>query len=138
MVNVFSSFHPIERGVSSKLKNVCLFTLRLQGKSKDYFSVFFIWPEIFSVHFCYLPFLFELFFFCVYDWRLACCVRLRDVEAWPKPWVYIYGTLYLSTLKNKTKEIPLSFHITLRLPWVTKTEFLLTLSIQYQAGKWWE
>ena len=23
-------------------------------------------------------------------------------------------------------------------PWVTKTEFLLTISIQYQADKWWE
>ena len=24
------------------------------------------------------------------------------------------------------------------LPWVTKTEFLLTISIHHQAGKWWE
>ena len=27
---------------------------------------------------------------------------------------------------------------TLQLPWVTKTEFLLTISIQYHADKWWE
>ena len=26
----------------------------------------------------------------------------------------------------------------LYLPWVTKREFLLTISIQYQAQKWWE
>ena len=28
--------------------------------------------------------------------------------------------------------------LTLQLPWVTKSEFLLTISIQYQADKWWE
>ena len=28
--------------------------------------------------------------------------------------------------------------LTLSLPRVTKTEFLLTISIQYQAGRWWE
>ena len=28
--------------------------------------------------------------------------------------------------------------LTLSLPQVTKTEFLLTISIQYQAGRWWE
>ena len=28
--------------------------------------------------------------------------------------------------------------LTLQLSWVTKTEFLLTISIQYQADKWWE
>ena len=27
---------------------------------------------------------------------------------------------------------------TLKLPWVTKTEFFLTKPIQYQADKWWE
>ena len=27
-------------------------------------------------------------------------------------------------------------HLTLKLPWVIKTEFLLTISIQYQADKW--
>ena len=25
----------------------------------------------------------------------------------------------------------------LQLPWVTKTEFLLTISIEYQTDKWW-
>ena len=28
--------------------------------------------------------------------------------------------------------------LTLQLPWVTKTEFLLTISIQYKPGKWWK
>ena len=28
--------------------------------------------------------------------------------------------------------------LTLKLPWVTKTEFLLTVSIWYQADKQWE
>ena len=28
--------------------------------------------------------------------------------------------------------------LTLSLPQVTKTEFLLTILIQYQAGRWWE
>ena len=28
--------------------------------------------------------------------------------------------------------------LTLKFPWVTKTEFLLTTSIQYQADKWQE
>ena len=28
--------------------------------------------------------------------------------------------------------------LTLQLPWVTKSEFLLTISIQNQEGKWWE
>ena len=28
--------------------------------------------------------------------------------------------------------------LTLLLPWVIKTEFLLTIPIQYQADKWWE
>ena len=28
--------------------------------------------------------------------------------------------------------------LTLSLPQVTKTEFLLTISTQYQAGRWWE
>ena len=27
---------------------------------------------------------------------------------------------------------------TLKLPWVTTTEFLLTVSIKYQPDKWWE
>ena len=29
-------------------------------------------------------------------------------------------------------------HLALWLPWVTKTELLLTISILYQAEKWWE
>ena len=29
-------------------------------------------------------------------------------------------------------------NLTLELPWVTKTEFLLTISIQYQVDRWWE
>ena len=28
--------------------------------------------------------------------------------------------------------------LTLSFPQVTKTEFLLTISIQYQVGRWWE
>ena len=28
--------------------------------------------------------------------------------------------------------------LTLQLPWVIKTEFLFTISIQYHADKWWE
>ena len=36
------------------------------------------------------------------------------------------------------KNLPPLFILTLSLPWVTKTEFLLTISIQYQADKWWE
>ena len=28
--------------------------------------------------------------------------------------------------------------LTLHLPWVTETEFLLTISIQYQSDWWWE
>ena len=31
-----------------------------------------------------------------------------------------------------------SIHLTFKLPWVTKREFLLTISIEYQANKWWE
>ena len=30
------------------------------------------------------------------------------------------------------------FSLTLQLTWVTKTEFLPTMVIQYQADKWWE
>ena len=29
-------------------------------------------------------------------------------------------------------------HLILYLPWVTKREFLLTISIQHQPDKWWE
>ena len=32
----------------------------------------------------------------------------------------------------------LNVHLTLQLPWVTKEEFLLTTSVQYQADKWQE
>ena len=28
--------------------------------------------------------------------------------------------------------------LTIKLPWMTKTEFLLTISIQYHPEKWWE
>ena len=28
--------------------------------------------------------------------------------------------------------------LTLKLPWVTKTEFLLTISMLYQPDKWWD
>ena len=31
-----------------------------------------------------------------------------------------------------------TIHLTIELPWVTKKEFLLTISIQHQADKWWE
>ena len=30
------------------------------------------------------------------------------------------------------------FGLTLKLPWATETEFLITISIKYQADKWWE
>ena len=32
----------------------------------------------------------------------------------------------------------LSETLPIKLPWVTKTEFLLTISIQNQEDKWWE
>ena len=35
---------------------------------------------------------------------------------------------------TKKKTCSLTFY----LPWVTKTEFLHTISLQYQADKWWE
>ena len=48
--------------------------------------------------------------------------------------IEILGNFYLiySCLLNYL------FTLTLSLPQVTKTEFLLTISIQYQAGRWWE
>ena len=47
-----------------------------------------------------------------------------------------HSSLYISSLVQTRKmcKIPLTF----KLPWVTKTEFLLTVSIQYQTDKWWE
>ena len=38
----------------------------------------------------------------------------------------------------RTLEIQAIINFTLKLPWVTKIEFLLTISIQYQADRWWE
>ena len=43
-------------------------------------------------------------------------------------------TIFLWSREKTTKTAKL----TLQLTWVTKTEFLLTISIQYQADKWWE
>ena len=40
--------------------------------------------------------------------------------------------------KNPYKQQTLHFVLTLKLPLMTKTEFLLTISIQYQEEKWWE
>ena len=44
---------------------------------------------------------------------------------------------YRNEKKNKTREKKVNIRhvVTLKLPWVTKKEFLLTISIQYQPDK---
>ena len=51
----------------------------------------------------------------------------ENVYFWGRDWTFL--KLFFSRPKPEN---------VLYLPWVTKTEFLLTISIQYQAQKWWE
>ena len=44
---------------------------------------------------------------------------------------------FLAFLRVRLLELSLS-SLTVKLPWVTKTEFLLTILMLYRAGKWWE
>ena len=34
--------------------------------------------------------------------------------------------------------LEVGFTLTFLLPWVTKTEFLITISVPYHVDKWWE
>ena len=49
-----------------------------------------------------------------------------------REFVYSYGISWL------IHETSYQYQLTLLLPLVIKTEFLLTLSVQYQEDKWWE
>ena len=48
------------------------------------------------------------------------------------------GTIFLQLTPTKILLWNLIPVLTLWLSWVAKTEFLLTISIQYQVRKWWE
>ena len=48
------------------------------------------------------------------------------------------GTIFLQLTPTKILLRNLIPVLTLWPSWVTKTEFLLTISIQYQVSKWWE
>ena len=75
-------------------------------------------------------------------WRWTCLIkRMSDDDYYTlvhspneKQWQFFNHVLH----SIKIKDDPLRLFLTLSLPQVTKTEFLLTISIQYQAGKWWE
>ena len=60
--------------------------------------------------------------------RLAVVISLLSVS-----WHLIENKLTCQVSNNCSR-----ITFTFLLPWVTKTEFLLTLSIQHQADKWWE
>ena len=58
-------------------------------------------------------------------------------------WLYIFwNTNRLNCVIQPVIQLQCSIcpplFLTLQLPWVTKTEFLLTTLIQYQSNKWWE
>ena len=52
--------------------------------------------------------------------------------------IYIVFYLRDRRLKTHTHKPKQSYRLTLQLPWVTKRELLLTISVQYQVEKWWE
>ena len=47
-------------------------------------------------------------------------------------------TIIHSDILTKQKRQKGYFTFTFKIPWVTKTEFLLTISRQYKADKCWE
>ena len=51
--------------------------------------------------------------------------------------MYFFSVVFKAIKLTKEERTKSSFLI-LQLPWVTNTEFLLTISIQFQADKWWE
>ena len=67
------------------------------------------------------------------------------LNAWNRPcfshlpgWISFWKKCFESSFWNIWDLENLQLSLTLQLPWVTKTEFLLTISIQYQADEWWE
>ena len=66
-------------------------------------------------------------------WKQHSILEAVTVQA-PLAWPLLLSSSWLC----KWCFIRIIIVLTLYLPWVTKTEFLLTISIQYQAGWWWD
>ena len=63
------------------------------------------------------------------------CISVQNISVW-KLRESLLELGYCSPLQRLF--ICARLNSTLKLPWVTKTEFFLTKPIQYQADKWWE
>ena len=58
-------------------------------------------------------------------------------QRWCKKWWEQKKKVAAHKAQSSVRHV-LSETLPLKLPWMTKTEFLLTISIQNQEDKWWE
>ena len=84
------------------------------------------------------------------DWSQCHVIYLEEIHKFISHWfsnniiiAQFKSPMIKSLKRNLSRKLHLKLviiwrELTLQLPWVTKTEFLLTILIQYQAGKWWE